>query len=441
MSIKIVINSLSSGAYGTRTINGRQHLVTSMMAIEGDSVMNRAFYPLAAVQASYKQLNGLPAPAAHPRVDGVLTMAGGALATNAHNIGAFVLAPRMSGAQVICELAVDIELAGRDPRGVDLMNRVKTGMRVAVSTGMRGTLMQGPGEHNGVPFLATVGGIVFDHVAILLDEEPAGENTYTFNAAEPDDNAVLICNLADTVNDLRENLRAAIMARFGNEYGYVCDIIINPPGVLIERDDDSLEIMAFDYDENGGIVFNTPAVQVERNVTYTPLNDLTNANEGHTVDKAKLILAIIANKATAFTAADHAHLDAMDEAVLINTLAESMTVALTPTPLTPDELSALVTNAGDTIVKAADAEGLTAYLANRDGFEAYQKAAKDARAATEATIVANSKMTAEDLATMSDEAVERISNSLTPAQDYSPQGQKGTNGGGNAGKGVDYTSD
>ena len=104
-----------------------------MMAIEGDSVMNELFYPNEIVMASMYQLDMKPAPDSHPSHDGSPISAFNPLAMNANNFGGFTRSPRKSGTQ----------------------------------------------KFNG-----KVQMIEFDHVAVLLDAMPAGENTYTINHDE-----------------------------------------------------------------------------------------------------------------------------------------------------------------------------------------------------------------------------------------------------------------
>jgi hypothetical protein len=160
--MKIVINSNSSGKFSERMINGRPHLITSMVSIEGDTVMNRLFYPNAEVAAAYQQLAGLPAPASHPTVDGMNVTASHPLAVNAHNIGAFVVDGRLDGKRVVNELALDLEVARRDPRGVETERRIRNAERIPVSTGLNAMRVDMVGEHNGDAYDGTLSGLEFD---------------------------------------------------------------------------------------------------------------------------------------------------------------------------------------------------------------------------------------------------------------------------------------
>ena len=123
----IQLNSTSSGKWEERSVNGRPHIVTKMVSIELDSVMNGLLYPRAAIEKSYSDLDGLMAPMSHPKVDGqYVNMRSSPEAVNMFNIGAYVKNPTIEGEFVHNDLYIDVELAERDDRGVELINRVKT---------------------------------------------------------------------------------------------------------------------------------------------------------------------------------------------------------------------------------------------------------------------------------------------------------------------------
>lgn len=181
MQQKISVVNESTGKFTTETINGREHIVTSMMAIEGDSVMNGLFYPNNVVMASLYQLDMKPAPDMHPDVDGNPVSAFNPLAMNAHNFGGFTRSPRKDGKQVITDLVIDVEVANRTTRGKKIINKVKAGQPIGVSTGLLAEVTNASGKVGDQEFEGKVDLIEFDHVAVLLDAQPAGLNTYTIN--------------------------------------------------------------------------------------------------------------------------------------------------------------------------------------------------------------------------------------------------------------------
>lgn len=177
------INSFSAGSYEMRQINNRPHIVTKMVSLEADSVMNGLLYPSDVVNLSFPQLHSLPAPAGHPVVNDEYVSASNPLAINAHNIGGIVLNPIIdSQGRVINELALDINVAEKDDRGKEIIRRIKNKDRVGVSTGLTITTSEESGSMKGRDYSSKINSMQFDHVAILLNEEPAGENTFTLNS-------------------------------------------------------------------------------------------------------------------------------------------------------------------------------------------------------------------------------------------------------------------
>ena len=178
---KISVINRSTGKFRTETINNREHLVTSMMVIEGDSVMNELFYPNKAVMTAMAQLDMLPAPDGHPNIDGEPVSAFNPLAINAHNIGGFTRSPIQDKKRVITDLVIDLDIANKSERGKKIIAKIKNGERIGVSTGLIADLTESSGRIDKQNFYGTVQNISFDHVAVLLDANPAGENTYTIN--------------------------------------------------------------------------------------------------------------------------------------------------------------------------------------------------------------------------------------------------------------------
>lgn len=182
MQERICLNANTIGKFKTEVINGREHLVSKMRPIEGDSVMNGLLYPLTEVAKSYPQLNNILAPAGHPTVNGQqVGISDNPLAINAFNVGAFVRNPVLSGAEVMADLVVDVKVANSTKAGEKLINSIKTGHRLGVSTGLLAVVANKKGGRGSTKYHGVVSDIKFDHVAVLMNEAPAGENTYTLN--------------------------------------------------------------------------------------------------------------------------------------------------------------------------------------------------------------------------------------------------------------------
>ena len=182
--LRISVINKSSGKFRIEEINGRQHIVTQMMPIEGDSVMNRLFYPNSVVTASYEQLNMLPAPDRHPEVNGEPVSAFNPLAINAFNFGGFTRSPVQTGKRVVTDLVIDLEVANKTKRGKKIIERIRQGKKIGVSTGLLAEVNNAAGKVGKQEYDGTVTNISFDHVAVLLDQAPAGENTFTINHSD-----------------------------------------------------------------------------------------------------------------------------------------------------------------------------------------------------------------------------------------------------------------
>lgn len=238
---QIQINSHSDGNYRIEQLNGRDHLITSMISIELDSVMNGLFYPREAIEDSYHQLDNLPAPMGHPVVNGENVSANHPLAVNSFNVGAFVMNPRIEGNFVHNDLAIDIMTAEKDDRGIELMRRIKNRERVGSSTGLNAGIINGSGEKNGRKFNGTVSNIEFDHVANLLHEPPAGEHTYTVNSES--ENTIIICNVEQSAAQKPQAKAPILTKRKGKrmeQENLVNAVIVNSNNNLTESDRETL---------------------------------------------------------------------------------------------------------------------------------------------------------------------------------------------------------
>ncbi len=174
----LLLNQLSSGKFKREVINSRPHLLTDFIAIVGNSVMNGIFYPRDLVIASAKDLIGKFAPAYHPEIENQKASANHPLSINAHNVGAFVADVRVEGDNVIATIAIDEELAGRDDRGKQILSRIENGETIGCSTGLAWDCTEQDGIADGRKYKHVMNSIQWDHLAILLDEAPAGDKCY-----------------------------------------------------------------------------------------------------------------------------------------------------------------------------------------------------------------------------------------------------------------------
>jgi len=405
---KFTINSKSTGKYEKKIVNSRECIVTSMVSIVGDSVMNRLGYPFAQVVNSYKQLDNLHAPAGHPSVGGTNVSAFLPSAVNAFGVGGSVSNPRLDGRRVINDLVFDIEAANKDERGKEIIQRIENGEKIGVSTGLNADVSEESGMMDGEQYTGLVSNIQFDHVAVLLTETPAGKETFTVNSDE-----LMICNVAESVRELEDKVWSAVKEKFG-ENAYPSEILLNPDQIVV-RIDEALLLVSFGYNEAQNIVFTGEPVPVEKKVTFEKISN----NEADDMDQLKFILALIANATNSLTAVDQDKLMAMSEtglASFLSNLAE----------LTIEQATAYVTNAGF-FVNSISPEDYQAYLDNQAGYEAYQLQLANERESMTNALVEKSKMSKEQLDALPIETLKSIANEIAPDQNYGLQGAQVTN--------------
>lgn len=411
MTTRIAINSKTTGKWRREMLGNREHIITNMVSIVGDSTMNGIFYPLEQVKESYLQLNNLPAPNSHPTVAGQHISAFHPFAINAFNIGAFVRAPRMKGKKVENELLVDVEVANKSDDGQELIRRIENGEHIGVSTGLTINELepQTGVDDFGVPFQSIGRGFNFDHVAVLLNEDAAGkhagtavvngQNVIIANCHIPQVTGELDVN-AMTVGDLSKQLDDAIKSVYHTgaerEWIWIQEIFIDENKAVFSHEKvderDQLMMVPFEIDSDGNVSLTGVAYPVRKKVTFEPSGEQppvepndknpTSQPEGDEMDMKKLVLSIIGNKNNKYTSDDFDSLMEMDEIAIVNAICQETSA---------DDAKEILVNSG------VDLEGLAEFKANAEAFKEF-KANRDAELQTlRDEIVANSDYTHEML--------------------------------------------
>ncbi len=410
MTTRIAINSSTTGKFRRENVGGREHLITNMVPIVGDSTMNGIFYPLDQVKASYLQLNNLPAPNGHPTVEGQNISAFHPFAINAHNIGAFVRAPRMKGKKVENELLVDVEVANKSEDGQELLRRIENGEFIGVSTGLTiNDLEPQTGvDDYGVPFQSVGRGFNFDHVALLMNEDAAGAHAGT---AVVNGKSVIIANMhipnvegdletnALTVQGLSKQLDEALKEAYHTgaerEWIWIDEIFIDENKVVFthEKVDERTTMMMapFQIDTNGDVELTGVAFPVRKKVTFVPTgeqppvepNEPNSEPEGDEMKMKELVMSIIGNKHNDFTMDDFDSLMEMDEIQVVNAICKEHTEA---------DAREILVNSG------VDLEGFEEFRTNKDAFAEFQAQRDEKLKTLRDEIVANSDYTDEMLA-------------------------------------------
>ncbi|MFY0403348.1 DUF2213 domain-containing protein [Pantoea dispersa] len=211
VNVLTVVNSASNII--TETIDGKPHIVVrGITPVVDDIVMNRKLYPAAEIGKAYNTLERNPMPLGHPKVDGKHVSARDVRAVNNYHVGAWLQNVSHTDGRVIGDMYVDRRYAESSEKGKRLINRLDemaagtNSEPIHISTGLLYSGIAANGESKGKKYNEIATNMMFDHVAVLLDEPGAGtpdEGVGIFVNAEGEEQELEIVNLADgtTPND------------------------------------------------------------------------------------------------------------------------------------------------------------------------------------------------------------------------------------------------
>jgi len=205
VNVLSVINSASN--ITTETINGAEHIVVkNVVPVRDGIVLNGGLYPAEENTKGYKSLEDKPMPYGHPKVDGRHVSASNVRAVNEYHIGAYTRNVRKENGQVLTDAVINRRFAEGSEKGRKVLQRLddmaagKSVEPIGISTGLLLNRIEAKGESNGKRYTWIATNQVYDHVAILLDETPAGtpeEGIGMFVNAEGDEVQVETVNLSD----------------------------------------------------------------------------------------------------------------------------------------------------------------------------------------------------------------------------------------------------
>lgn len=193
--------------------NGRDVIIVPSATMPDDVVMNGILYPAAEIAKSFKSLERTPAPLGHPEINGRFVSASDPEGLNQSWIGAWNENVRQEKGRVRLDKVIDVEIANRSEGGKAVLSAIHKGSPVHTSTGLLCILdaANGDVEHN-----FTARDIVFDHDAILLDEDGAAtpeQGVGMMVNASGQEIEVINCSLAeDADRDLDWALDSAFRA-------------------------------------------------------------------------------------------------------------------------------------------------------------------------------------------------------------------------------------
>jgi len=205
VNVLTVVNSASN--ITTETIDGKPHIVVrGITPVVDDIVMNRKLYPAAEIAKAYNTLERNPMPFGHPKVDGKHVSARDVRAVNNYHVGAWFQNVTHNSGRVSGDMYVDRQYAEGSEKGKRLINRLDemaAGTNVDpihISTGLLYSGIAANGESKGKKYNEIATNMVFDHVAVLLDEPGAGtpeEGVGIFVNADGEEQEIEVVNLAD----------------------------------------------------------------------------------------------------------------------------------------------------------------------------------------------------------------------------------------------------
>lgn len=206
VNVLTVVNSASN--ITTETIDGKPHIVVrGITPVVDDIVMNRKLYPAAEIEKAYNTLERNPMPLGHPKVDGKHVSARDVRAVNEYHVGAWLQNVSHNDGKVTGDMYVNRQYAESSDKGKRLINRLDEMLAgtnsdpIHISTGLLYSGIAANGESKGKKYNEIATNMMFDHVAVLLDEPGAGtpeEGVGIFVNAEGDEVEIEVVNLEES---------------------------------------------------------------------------------------------------------------------------------------------------------------------------------------------------------------------------------------------------
>lgn len=195
--------------------NGRDVVIVPCATLPDDVVMNSILYPASEIEKAFKGLERTPAPLGHPTINGKFVSASDPEGINQGWIGAWNENLRREKGRVFLDKVIDVEIANQSAGGKAVLAAIEKGEPVHTSTGLYALMEAANGD---VDYKYIAREIVFDHDAVLLDEEGAatpeqGVGMMVNKAGEQTEIEVINCSLAeDADRDLDWALDSAFRA-------------------------------------------------------------------------------------------------------------------------------------------------------------------------------------------------------------------------------------
>lgn len=233
VNVLSVVNSASN--ISTETIDGKSHLVVrGITPVVDDIVMNKKLYPAAEIEKAYNTLERNPMPLGHPKVDGKHVSARDVRAVNNYHVGAWLQNVSHKDGKVSGDMYIDRQYAESSEKGKRLINRLDEMIAgtnsepIHISTGLLYSGIAANGESKGKKYNEIATNMMFDHVAVLLDEPGAGtpsEGVGIFVNSEGEEVEIEVALLSDAADCTREGLLNKTKFFFTNASNFSFDDI------------------------------------------------------------------------------------------------------------------------------------------------------------------------------------------------------------------------
>lgn len=233
VNVLSTINSASN--ITTETIDGKPHIVVrGITPVVDDIVMNRKLYPAAEIEKAYNTLERNPMPLGHPKVDGKHVSARDVRAVNNYHVGAWLQNVNHKDGKVSGDMYIDRQYAESSDKGKRLINRLDemaagtNSEPIHISTGLLYSGIAANGESKGKKYNEIATNMMFDHVAVLLDEPGAGtpsEGVGIFVNSEGEEVEIEVALLSDAADCTREGLLNKTKFFFTNASNFSFDDI------------------------------------------------------------------------------------------------------------------------------------------------------------------------------------------------------------------------
>lgn len=151
--------------------DGEERLIIKSYAAVANSVLNGIFYSEDELNKDYMGLHEVLAPIGHPTVNGKFVSAFSPEGLSRNYAFAWNENPRWEGNRIAIDVVVDPKRSEQSPQGKRLIEAINKKEPISTSTGLFCNVEECADDSLGYKGIAR--NIVWDHIAILLDEEPA----------------------------------------------------------------------------------------------------------------------------------------------------------------------------------------------------------------------------------------------------------------------------